>query len=113
MMDEVEKKDHLVPFIYTRSLLYFISGVLEEEVDAPIAGMHRFWAGTKPFDDAYLVDTQNWLKAGGKNRSVLSGTTGDNAGLESKSVTHGGFDDDDATRKSLTHIVAQPGAMYA
>lgn len=112
MKDEVEKKDHLVPSIYTRSLLYFISGVLEDEVDAPIAGIERFWTGAKPFDDAYLVDTQNWLKAAGKNRSVLSVTMGGAAGQESESETHGGFDDDHATRKSLTHIVSQPVAMY-
>jgi hypothetical protein len=41
MSDDFECKDRLVPGIYNRSLLYFISGVLEDEVDMPIAGLHR------------------------------------------------------------------------
>ena len=54
MSDEFEKNNSLVSealadeklrFIYPRSLLYFVSGVLENEPDAPILGMARFLAG--------------------------------------------------------------------
>lgn len=114
MQDEAyEQKDRLVPLVYTRSLLYFISGVLEPEVDIPIAGMERFWTGAEPFDDAYLVASRNWLKEAGRNRSVLSVTTAGGDGLESASEKHGDFDNDENTRASLTHIVSQTGAMYA
>lgn len=110
MLDEFEKKDRLVPAVYTRSLLYLISGVLEPEVDIPIAGMERFWTGEEPFDQDYLVETVAWLKADGKNRSVMSVTNGGGGGLSSASEKHGDFDNDAATRGSLTYIVSQSGA---
>ena len=50
MRDEVEVEDVLVPIVYPRSLLYFVSGLLEfsddeptERVaDTPLVGMQRF-----------------------------------------------------------------------
>ena len=108
MQDKYEKEDRLVPFIYTRSLLYFISGVLEpNEVDTPIAGMERFWTGEKPFEDDYLVSSAAWLKSSGKNRNVLSVTESTISGMKSESVTHGGFDNDEKTLSSLTYIISQ------
>ncbi len=107
MQDKYEKKDRLVPVIYTRSLLYLISGVLEPEVDIPLAGMERFWTGKKPFDDDYLVETADWLKEDSKHRTILSVTSGGSEGMRSSSEKHGDFDNDDATRASLTHMVSQ------
>ena len=48
MEDAREKADRLVPAIYPHSLLYFISGVLEDESDKPILGMERFLTGSAP-----------------------------------------------------------------
>jgi hypothetical protein len=42
MHDGLEAKDAIVPIVYLRSLLYFISGVLEASDDAPIVGMERY-----------------------------------------------------------------------
>lgn len=107
MTDANEQRDHLVKMLYTRSLLYLISGILEDEADIPIAGMERFWTEAAPFDDAYLVDTAQWLKAAGANRAALSVTPADAPdGMKSASVKHGDFDDDGPTRESLSHIVS-------
>jgi len=48
MRDELERTDHLVPGLYPRSLLYFVSGVLEESPDEPLVGMQRFHAASQP-----------------------------------------------------------------
>ena len=49
MDDERESSNRLASIIYPRSLLYFISGVLEREADAPIMGMQRFFTNSKLF----------------------------------------------------------------
>lgn len=109
MADAYEQKDRLVGPAYTRSLLYLISGVLEEESDAPIAGMERFWTVAAPFDADFLVETASWLKQAGADRVALSVTADDaGPGLISAAQKHGDFDNDDATRTSLTHVVSLP-----
>ncbi|WP_328665524.1 hypothetical protein OG905_00935 [Streptomyces sp. NBC_00322] len=50
LTDEAEKADHLVPVAYPRSLLYFVSGVLERDPNGtsaavPLSGMAR-WYGS-------------------------------------------------------------------
>ncbi|HST61622.1 MAG TPA: hypothetical protein VLK84_23155, partial [Longimicrobium sp.] len=59
MSDELERADYLLPDsifqklpalrvlkkIYPHSLLYFVSGVCEDEVDKPLVGMHRYHTG--------------------------------------------------------------------
>ena len=42
MTDELEQADRLIPVIYPHSLLYFVSGVLEDEADKPLLGMERY-----------------------------------------------------------------------
>jgi hypothetical protein len=106
MSDEFESKDMLVKGIYTRSLLYFISGVLEDEVDQAIAGMHRYLSGKAPYTGGTFDSMRTFLTAQG--RIVLSKTGNDAAsGLSSHSTSHGFFDDDPVTRTSLQHIIRQ------
>ncbi|MCE8007509.1 hypothetical protein [Aestuariivita sp.] len=107
MSDAYEQKDHLVKGVYTRSLLYLISGVLEEEADTPIAGMERFWTAQAPFDVPHLAKTATWLQEADKNRAVMSVTTDQAPGLNSTAQKHGDFDNDDPTRASLTALVAE------
>jgi len=42
MTDDWEIADRLLPVVYPRSLLYFVSGLLEETIDEPLVGMERF-----------------------------------------------------------------------
>ncbi|UVC19340.1 alpha/beta hydrolase [Mesorhizobium onobrychidis] len=106
MADAFEVKDQLVPGVYTRSLLYFISGVLEGEADAPLAGLARHLTGQPPYGAADLVEIATWLSAEGSNHRVLSVTDDTVGGLTSTSTSHGDFDDDVPTLESLKAIIA-------
>lgn len=108
MADEFESEDALLSGVYTRSLLYFISGVLEpDEVDAPIMGMMRHATGRGPFASGAAAEWTAFMTA--HRRLVLS----DSAvldpdaivGRRSSSRSHGGFDDDGPTRESLTALL--------
>src|SRR5262249_51825832 len=44
MSDELERKDAIFGKLFPSSLLYFVSGVLEDESDKPLVGMERFYA---------------------------------------------------------------------
>jgi hypothetical protein len=116
MRDDLETKDFLVPRIYTRSLLYFISGVLEDTADKPIAGLEFHLKGKSPGehdafihygdDDAKLRAIREFLLTPGSNRLVLSKTITANSGLNSNSNRHGDFDSDEITLKSLRAIIS-------
>ena len=105
MRDEVECEDQLVKGVYTRSLLYFISGVLEDERDTELVGMHRYYVGEPPYGDGAVKDMADYLRADPR-RVVLSKTTDDaEPGFRTQSVSHGAFDDDPCTRESLQEML--------
>lgn len=116
MRDDLEIRDSLVTGIYTRSLLYFISGVLEDTVDKPIAGLEFHLKGKSSDghdtfihygdNDAKLRAIRQFLLASGSNRLVLSQTTTANPGLDSNSTRHGDFDSDETTLESLRAIIS-------
>jgi pimeloyl-ACP methyl ester carboxylesterase len=106
MNDALETQDHLVPGLYTRSLLYLVSGILEQEADEPLAGLELHSRGVNPYDSEDLIKMHQFLRGAGKNRLVLSETTDAGAGLNSASHKHGDFDDDLLTQESLRAIVA-------
>ena len=108
-------------FIYPSSLLYLVSGILETQADAdgqevdtadtPLLGMERFYRLASVFDEAgfpAVVRTRQWLDAE-PGRLVWSRTAeGTPAGLQSHSIDHGGFDNDELTLASLQHALSQP-----
>jgi hypothetical protein len=110
MSDENERKDMLVPYFYTRSLLYLISGILEkkgEGFDEYILGMERYLSGENPYkDDVNLGLLKTYFAEQGKNRLVLSKSAPDALeGLRTTSLSHGGFDDDLPTIESVCCIL--------
>ncbi|NBB26996.1 hypothetical protein [Cellulophaga sp. BC115SP] len=110
MTDSNEKRDILVPFFYTHSLLYLISGILENEGnedDAYILGLERNIRATSPYDSAdEISDAHNFLYEEGKKRVVFSQTNEDTPrGFRSQSLTHGDFDDDDETIDSIKFML--------
>ena len=111
MADRYESQDRLAGPIYTRSLLYLISGALEDGDDVPVVGMERYLSGAPPHDEAALVDIRAFLLPAQGPRLVLSRTDqlapGAGAGFRSNSTKHGDFDDDPDTRASLTAIIAE------
>jgi hypothetical protein len=59
MDDQKETANALVPavpFLYPASLLYFVSGVLEDEADKPLVGMQRYYSGRPPYDASGTPD---------------------------------------------------------
>lgn len=115
MKDALECDDALVPLLYTRSLLYFVSGVLEgrkqgdgwtEDIDSPLVGMQRYLDGGFAGGDLPAVAAiRNFLAADPK-RTVWSEIAGA-GGLSSASKKHGDFDNDEATITSLVFAVGQ------
>ncbi|QKE62388.1 hypothetical protein HNE05_03115 [Aquipseudomonas campi] len=103
MQDAVEQQDRLVPILYPRSLLYFVSGVVEGEVDIPLLGMQRFLADPATFDQGYMNQLRQHLDQG--DRAVWS-IADLGPGKHSASVAHGDFDNDAATLDSLAHILS-------
>ncbi|NEX13139.1 MAG: hypothetical protein C1941_00275 [Prosthecochloris sp.] len=107
MQDKLEKADRLVPFLYPHSLLYFISGVLENGYDVPVIGMQRFF-NRRLFPDRRfpeLTVARNFINStpGGV---VWSVTKSDSlAGMKSASLKHGDFDNDKKTLKSIEHLL--------
>lgn len=108
MHDELEAKDTLikaVPALYPSSLLYFISGVLEDDSDKPIAGMARYTSGKKPYVGHPFDDLGQFLNVMGADRYVVAITDAPgNDGLRCDSTSHGGFAAAAQTNGSLKFI---------
>lgn len=115
---ELEAGHDLRRFIYPSSLLYLVSGILESDqladgsvVDAPdqpLLGMERYFASTDVYDDARFPAVgrvRAWLKSE-PGRMVWSHAEGAEPGLNSGSIDHGAFDNDEATLASLHAILS-------
>lgn len=111
MKDEVERDDGLLGddwkrAIYPSSLLYFVSGLLEYEVDAPLLGMQRFHNLNSLFNAPGYPESdqlRTWLTQS-EDRLVWS-KTDDGKGRCSQARKHGDFDNDEQTLASLVWIV--------
>jgi len=105
MGDPVERKDAIVPLVYPASLLYFVSGVLEDDRDEPIVGMQRYYGvpyADAGFDDIASVRTFNYLERDHAFAWALaSGAYGANCDMQS----HGGWIRADQTRESVLYII--------
>lgn len=110
LSDERERADALLPGLYPRSLLYFVSGVLERdedgnpEPDAPILGMERFISAGHDFGRAALPMVRDFL-VGGNDRAIWSPSAG--TGVACTASTHGGFDLDGPTVESIQAILRE------
>lgn len=111
MDDASECKDHLVPGLYPRSLLYLVSGVLERDssgasVVVPVAGLQRYHTGERFAGIEPVRAVRDYL---GKEpgRLVWSPSPPDAlAGLRARANSHGGFDDDPDVLDSIRALVA-------
>lgn len=110
-MTEVnEKRDVLVPYLYTHSLLYLISGILENkgnDFDADILGLERHIRAQPPYDSVNeITAVHKFIYEADKNRVAFSQTGGKTPdGLRTQSLSHGGFDDDDETINSIKFML--------
>lgn len=104
MADENEKKDHVAGFVYPRSLLYLISGILEKESDAYIFGLQRHTEGRSPYTGGIFNKIVQFLA---QNNNVVYSVNNIGNGLSTEAVHHGDFDNDDPTLKSIMFILNQ------
>ncbi len=113
MHDALERADPLLakaPRLYPRSILYIVSGLFEASdgapaADAPLLGMERFLAMNvgelnDPVEQAALTSTLQFL-ATAQNGVVFSKASG-GPGLNSQSISHGGFDTEADTLASVS-----------
>ncbi len=109
MSDKYECDDSLVPYVYTRSLLYFISGALEASDDVPIAGMERYLVQTEKYNSPDFVAVREFMQQ--PNRLILSNSQvlSPDSSLPyiTTSEKHGDFDNDSETLKSINHLISQ------
>ncbi len=118
MRDSVECEDRLVSVVYPRSLLYFVSGVVEfatdtagnpqRESDTPVVGMERYRLDPAVFSAADFPDIAT-VEAFyvTKPKALVWSVTSVEApkGEASESHKHGDFDDDSATVDSIVQVL--------
>jgi hypothetical protein len=113
MRDAREQQDAMLKPLYTRSLLYFVSGLLEgndvdgkwtSEEDMPLVGMERFFTQAAFSNDAQVQKVWQFFNAKA-NRLVWSRAADAGVGLNSDSQHHGDFDNDESTLISLMNII--------
>jgi hypothetical protein len=111
MSDERELANALIerlPHIYPSSLLYFVSGALEDEADKPLVGMKRYFSGEEPYTPAKFPHIATVSQFLGKHaRSLIWSHCADGSGFNCDSKTHGDFDNDAQTIESLKHLLAK------
>lgn len=106
MKDELERLDRLVPAAYTRSLLYFVSGVVEDEADKPIAGMERFYANAELFSEPDFESVQSVREhIEEKNGRVIWSETSGREGWSTTAHSHGDFDNNEVTLASVAYLI--------
>jgi hypothetical protein len=117
MPDELERSDavlrpvsSVLGVVYPSSLLYVVSGILEEEADSPLLGMVRFDTGEPPFDSQKLEKIHAYLAEAGKQRLTLSSAGAPPLGLASGATSHGAFSSDEATLRSIQTIIKRSNA---
>ena len=104
MSDQLEQADVIVPGVYTRSLLYLVSGLFEDAPDTSILGMQRFFSTEAPFNKWPETPlTVTYLSVSRNNNVWSLIDTGD--GLSSHANKHGAFYSEDVTLKSLGYIL--------
>lgn len=104
MQEKNEKKDYCVQYLYTYSLLYLVSGLFEDKEDAKIMGLHeQFKAKGRyaKFDE--LKKINSFIL---NNKLALSDdiTNTDNS-MWTDSLSHGDFDNNRATLKSILSTI--------
>jgi hypothetical protein len=106
MGDERERVDGIVPGVYPASLLYFVSGVLENRSDAPLVGMERYYRA--PYTDAAAfpeVDYVRRFAAFDRPNSVVWSLAERGDGLNCDMITHGAWAEAATTLASVLHVL--------
>jgi hypothetical protein len=105
MGDGHERKNALVPVVYPSSLLYFVSGVIEDEPDMPLLGMQRYYEA--PYDAPGFEDLDEVKKfrlLTLQHAYAWADTTGAD-GVNCDMTTHGGWAGAPQTLSSVLYLI--------
>jgi hypothetical protein len=109
LSDDFERADKLVPWIYPRSLLYFMSGVCEHDDktrsdlgDVPLVGMQRYFHDQRAYQNPDVVELRRFLDE--KQRAAWS-ILEKGPGLTTTTTRHVEFDQNEATVASIQYII--------
>ena len=105
MGDVTERQDKLFPGIYPASLLYFVSGVLEDNRDEPLVGMERYYSSRYTSEGFGAIAAVRAFKSLAHQRpfswSAATGLDGANCDM----TTHGDWDKAEATLASVKYLI--------
>jgi hypothetical protein len=107
MSNPVELNDHLVPGIYPASLLYFVSGVLEDDRDEPLVGMQRYYSNRYSGGRFTAITEVKGFHCLVKDRAFAWAQTAGFDGANCDMVRHGGWADAPATLQSVLFLIQE------
>lgn len=111
MREEAEKADHCIRYVYTRSLLYLVSGLFEidarnnGEIDAKILGLQEHFKAEGRYanvDD--LTNVRDFLKT--VHVALSKDADHQDESLRTTAIKHGDFDNDPLTLQAIKHSLA-------
>jgi hypothetical protein len=109
LSDQLEAGYWEIPAVYPRSLLYFVSGVVETEdgksaSDLPLVGMQRYYTDAETYRQPEVERVRSLLSGIADKRSEVWSEENRGDGLWSDAVKHGGFDSTDERAKTIASI---------
>ncbi|HEY4088736.1 MAG TPA: hypothetical protein VGM43_22555, partial [Bryobacteraceae bacterium] len=105
MSDSIEREDRIAKALYPASLLYFVSGVLEESRDEPLVGMQRYY--DKPYTGPGFeaVEYARNFSCMKRQFSAVWSDITQGPGCNSDMRSHGGWVQSAATKASVMEII--------
>jgi len=107
MSDGLERRDAIAGFAYPASLLYFVSGVLEEGTDVPLAGMERYYRPPYEGDDFASIESARRFPLLNKAHAAIWSPRSDGMGMNCDMKSHGGWMSAAQTVESVQHIIRE------
>jgi len=109
LSDRLESGYWEVPAIYPRSLLYFVSGIVEKEhdesaYDLPLVGMERYYRESEIYSQPEIERVRQFLMRSTDHRSEVWSEDDRGAGLASDALRHGGFDSTQERSKTIAAV---------
>lgn len=93
LYDEYEITDKMLGYLYPRSILYFVSGLLEENVSEPILGMERYYQNDfRKIRNLNLKPKIKLFYSQNRDSFVWLPNITEKGEIQGP-ITHGGFDD--------------------
>jgi hypothetical protein len=112
MSDAVERRDAIAGVIYPASLLYFVSGVLEDGSDVPLAGMERYYHPPYEGQAFAAIGSALGFPLLKKPHAMVWSPSTDGSGMNCDMTSHGGWEAATQTLESVQHIIRE-GYGYA